>query len=249
MELLTAPREWSAGSGPRRAGVSAFGISGTNVHWIVEEPTQDAPAQDASALDVPVLDGVESASELGLESVGPVAWVLSARSGAALAAQAGRLAGFVADRPEVAVGDGALSLAVTRTTAFSHRLAVVGRDRGQLLEGLSAAAAGQVVPGVVTGIAGDGRVAVVFSGQGSQRVGMGLGLYGAFPVFARAFDEVCDQLDGLLPGSLREVIAVVVRSWTGRCCAGGFVRGAGGVVPVVVVVGCGAAVCGGSLDR
>ncbi|WP_159050597.1 SDR family NAD(P)-dependent oxidoreductase, partial [Streptomyces cellostaticus] len=127
VELLTAPREWSAGSGPRRAGVSAFGISGTNVHLILEQPAQDIPAVDA-----PVQDG--------LESVGPVAWVLSARSGAALAAQAGRLAGFVADRPEVAVGDVALSLAVTRTTAFSHRLAVVGRDRGQLLEGLSAAA-------------------------------------------------------------------------------------------------------------
>ncbi|MFF9772041.1 type I polyketide synthase, partial [Streptomyces sp. NPDC014636] len=164
VELLTEPREWPAGSEPRRAGVSAFGISGTNVHMIVEEPTQEAPVSDA-----PDLDGVESASESGLESAGPVAWVLSARSGAALAAQAGRLAEFVADRPEVAVKDVAFSLAVTRTTAFSHRLAVVGQDRGQLLEGLSAAVAGRAVAGVVTGVAGDGRVAVVFSGQGSQR--------------------------------------------------------------------------------
>ncbi|MFG2833315.1 SDR family NAD(P)-dependent oxidoreductase, partial [Streptomyces sp. NPDC048434] len=82
VELLTAPREWPAGSGPRRAGVSAFGISGTNVHLILEQPAQDVPA-----LDAPVLDGLESA--------GPVAWVLSARSGAAVAAQAGRLAEFV----------------------------------------------------------------------------------------------------------------------------------------------------------
>ncbi|MEU6201949.1 acyltransferase domain-containing protein, partial [Streptomyces sp. NPDC047061] len=151
---------------------------------------------------------VEAAVQDGLESAGPVVWVVSARSDAALAAQAGRLAGFVEARPEVGVGDVALSLAVTRTTGFSHRLAVVGGDRGQLLEGLSAAAAGRVVPGVVTGAgAGGGRVAVVFSGQGSQGVGMGLGLYGVFPVFARAFDEVCAELDGLLPGSLREVIA------------------------------------------
>ncbi|MFF9772042.1 type I polyketide synthase, partial [Streptomyces sp. NPDC014636] len=86
VELLTESREWPAGSGPRRAGVSAFGISGTNVHLILEQPAQDVPALDAPAQDAP-------------ESVGPVAWVLSARSGAALAAQAGRLAEFVTARP------------------------------------------------------------------------------------------------------------------------------------------------------
>uniref|UniRef100_UPI003EBEE3D1 type I polyketide synthase n=1 Tax=Actinacidiphila sp. bgisy144 TaxID=3413791 RepID=UPI003EBEE3D1 len=128
VELLTAPREWSAGSGPRRAGVSAFGISGTNVHLILEQPVQE---------------GVESVAEVGSESGGAVVWVVSARSDAALVAQAGRLAEFVAARPGVGVRDVALSLAVTRTTGFAHRLAVVGGDRGQLLEGLSAAASGR----------------------------------------------------------------------------------------------------------
>ncbi|MEU3522221.1 beta-ketoacyl synthase N-terminal-like domain-containing protein, partial [Streptomyces sp. NPDC006654] len=166
VELLTEPREWPAGTEPRRAGVSAFGISGTNVHLILEEPAlntpaldgaadEDAPAADADVVDAPVLDGLESA--------GPVAWVLSARSGVALAAQAGRLAEFVSARSEVAVRDVAFSLAVTRTTGFSHRLAVVGRDRAQLLEGLCAAAAGRAVAGVVMGAVGDGRVGVVFS--------------------------------------------------------------------------------------
>ncbi|MEU6201923.1 acyltransferase domain-containing protein, partial [Streptomyces sp. NPDC047061] len=134
-------------------------------------------------------------------------WVVSARSDAALAAQAGRLAEFAAARPEVAARDVAFSLAMTRTTAFPHRLAVVGRDRSQLLEGLSAAAVRREAPGVVTGTAGDGRVAMVFSGQGSQRGGMGLGLRAAYPVFADAFDEVCAHMDGLLPRPLREVIA------------------------------------------
>ncbi|WP_335984718.1 hypothetical protein, partial [Streptomyces sp. CA2R106] len=92
--------------------------------------------------------------------------------------------------------DVALSLAVTRTTGFAHRLAVVGRDRDQLLTGMSAVAAGEVAAGVVMGAGvgvgvGGGGVAVVFSGQGSQGVGMGFGLYEVFPVFARAFDEVC----------------------------------------------------------
>ncbi|WP_435179483.1 beta-ketoacyl synthase N-terminal-like domain-containing protein, partial [Actinacidiphila sp. bgisy145] len=169
VELLTAPREWPAGSGPRRAGVSAFGISGTNVHLILEQPVQEE---------------VESVAEVGPESAGAVVWVVSARSDAALVAQAGRLAEFVDARPEVSVGDVALSLAVTRTTGFAHRLAVVGRDRDQLLTGMSAVAAGEVAAGVVMGAgagagvgAGGGGIAVVFSGQGSQGVGMGLGLY------------------------------------------------------------------------
>ncbi|WP_344318175.1 SDR family NAD(P)-dependent oxidoreductase, partial [Streptomyces javensis] len=175
VELLTEPREWPAGSGPRRAGVSAFGISGTNVHLILEQPTQDVPA-----LDAPVQDGPESSS-------GPVAWVLSARSGAALAAQAGRLAEFVAARPEVAAKDLAFSLAVTRTTEFSHWLAVVGDDRDQLLAGLNAAATGEEAPGVVSGSVGSVsglRPVFVFAGQGAQWVGMGLRLWEQEPVFA-----------------------------------------------------------------
>ncbi|MEU3522207.1 SDR family NAD(P)-dependent oxidoreductase, partial [Streptomyces sp. NPDC006654] len=174
VELLTTSREWPAGSSPRRAGVSAFGISGTNVHVILEEP-----AEEAEVLDAPVLAGPESA--------GPVAWVLSARSAPALAAQAGRLAEFVADRPEVAARDVAFSLAVTRTTAFSHRLAVVGDDREQLLAGLSAVATGREAPGVVSGVAGSGsglRPVFVFAGQGAQWVGMGLQLWDLEPVFA-----------------------------------------------------------------
>ncbi|WP_208928976.1 SDR family NAD(P)-dependent oxidoreductase, partial [Streptomyces rapamycinicus] len=93
VELLTESREWPAGTGPRRAGVSGFGISGTNVHLILEQPVQDESAQDVSAVDAPVLDGLVSA--------GSVAWVLSARSDVALAGQAGRLAEFVVARPEV----------------------------------------------------------------------------------------------------------------------------------------------------
>ncbi|MFG2833288.1 SDR family NAD(P)-dependent oxidoreductase, partial [Streptomyces sp. NPDC048434] len=196
VELLTAPREWLEGSGPRRAGVSAFGISGTNVHLILEQPAQDVPAVDA-----PVLDGLDSA--------GPVAWVLSARSAAALAAQAGRLADFVADRPEVAVGDVALSLAVTRTMAFSHRLAVIGQDRGQLLEGLTAAAAGQEAPGVVTGSVGSlsvSRPVFVFAGQGAQWAGMGLQLWDEEPVFAAAMQRCEQALAPFVDWRLRDVL-------------------------------------------
>ncbi|WP_428849400.1 type I polyketide synthase, partial [Streptomyces lycopersici] len=195
LRVQTRTTPWPQADRPLVAGVSSFGMGGTNCHVVVGE----APVLERSATPEPGAEP-ESASESGLVSAGSVAWVLSARSDVALAAQAGRLAEFVAGRPEVAAKDVAFSLAATRTTGFAHRLVVVGRDREQLLESLGAVAAGVggVVPGVVSGVAGGGGVAVVFSGQGSQRVGMGLGLCEVFPVFAEAFDEVCGRFEGLL---------------------------------------------------
>ncbi|MGW7695375.1 SDR family NAD(P)-dependent oxidoreductase [Streptomyces asiaticus] len=203
VELLSTAREWPAGTGPRRAGVSAFGISGTNVHVILEQPAQDAPV-----LDVPVLDGVGPVSELGLESAGSVAWVVSARSGAALAGQAGRLAEFVAARPEVAAKDVAFSLAATRTTGFAHRLAVIGDERDQLVAGLAAVATGQEAPGVVTGVPGSVlRPVFVFAGQGAQWVGMGLQLWDEEPVFAAAMERCAAALAPFVDWRLRDVLA------------------------------------------
>ncbi|MEU4782911.1 type I polyketide synthase, partial [Micromonospora sp. NPDC023633] len=210
VRLLTEATPWPGNGRPRRAGVSSFGISGTNAHLILEEAeplqileeaepfesSQDTPADPAgSGQQSPVLPG------------GVVPWLLSAKTEVALRAQAQRLAGFVADRPEVGPVTVGRALVDSRATGFTHRGVVLGQHRSALMGGLQALAAGDQAPGVVTGIVGSGRLAAVFSGQGSQRLGMGQGLYEAYPVFAEAFDQVCAYFDQHLERPLREVVA------------------------------------------
>ncbi|MFD0417100.1 type I polyketide synthase [Streptomyces sp. NPDC127108] len=192
VELLTEAREWAERDGgvPRRAGVSSFGVSGTNAHVIVEQ----APLAESVEVVEPVLDAPVTAV---------VPWVVSARSADALRAQAERLREHVDGHESlepVGVGWSLLS----GRAALDHRAVVLGEARGEFLEGLGAIAAGG--PGVVTGSVVEGRLGVLFTGQGSQRVGMGRELYEAFPVFADALDEVCAHLDGLLERPLKDVM-------------------------------------------
>ncbi|WP_460748380.1 type I polyketide synthase, partial [Micromonospora schwarzwaldensis] len=209
VQLLTEATPWADSGRPRRAGVSSFGISGTNAHLILEEPEQLEIPEDAEPFEPPQ----DTSADLGQQSPavplsgGMVPWLLSAKSEVALRAQAQRLAGFVADRPEVGPVVVGRALVDSRATGFPYRGVVLGQHRSALVDGLQALASGVEAPGVVAGIAGSGRLAVVFSGQGSQRVGMGLGLYEAYPVFAEAFDEVCASFDRHLERSLREVVA------------------------------------------
>ncbi|MEV5778535.1 type I polyketide synthase [Streptomyces antimycoticus] len=187
VELLTEARDWPAGERVRRAGVSAFGISGTNAHLILEEPPAE-PAADPEPEPSVRTDVVP--------------WLVSGRTEVALRAQAERLRSHVAARPELDPVDVGYSLALARS-AFGHRVAVVGRDREELLSGLDQLATG-ITPGTVAGE--EGRTAFLFTGQGAQRPGMGGELYAAFPVFAAAFDAVCVELDRHLEGSVREVV-------------------------------------------
>ncbi|MEV6229235.1 type I polyketide synthase [Saccharopolyspora shandongensis] len=178
LALLDQPRPWPKGERPRRAAVSSFGISGTNAHLVLEQP----PA-------------IESA--IATADSGAVPWVISARTPETVASQAERLLSHLGDRDDWTPAEVARSLATTRT-AFAHRAAIVGTDRRELLAGL-ASLAGSEDAGVVRGIAADQpSVAMLLSGQGSQRPGMGRGLHEAFPVFAQAWDEACAHLDPLL---------------------------------------------------
>ncbi len=126
-------------------------------------------------------------------------WMLRRRTSTGLP-----LADFLTDAP-ADVRDVALSLA-TQRTLFDHRAVVLGADLETALTSLRALAAGTPDAAVAEGAAGNGRTAFLFSGQGSQRLGMGRDLYERFPVFAEAFDAVCAELDEHLDRPLREVV-------------------------------------------
>jgi KS-AT-KR-ACP domain-containing polyene macrolide polyketide synthase/pimaricinolide synthase PimS2/candicidin polyketide synthase FscD len=189
IELLTEPTPWPETGNPRRAAVSSFGLSGTNVHAILEqapEPEDAAPS---------TVDG----------SPGPVAVVLSGRTDAALRAQAARLTEFVDAHPHVSLADLALSAAVTRAN-LEHRAAVVAADRDALRGALGALREGLPDANLASGRTGKGDLAFLFTGQGSQYPGMGRELYDRYPVYADALDAVLARFDRELDRPLREVM-------------------------------------------
>ncbi|MFI2214646.1 type I polyketide synthase [Streptomyces sp. NPDC020141] len=179
VELLTEAMPWPETGAPRRAAVSAFGVSGTNAHTVIEQAPEpdEEPAAEAAA---------PPAAEPAV-----LPWTLSGRTAPALRAQAARLLtahgpGGAGERP-LDVGH---SLAVTRA-ALEHRAVLLGRSEADIATALTALAEGESADGLVTGTATEQRVAFLFTGQGSQRPGMGAELYEAYPVFASALDEVC----------------------------------------------------------
>ncbi|MBD2819076.1 acyltransferase domain-containing protein [Streptomyces parvulus] len=192
VELLTEVREWPGAERVRRAGVSSFGISGTNAHLILEQPEPVAELEPAG-------EGVASLAP------GVVPLTLSGRSAEALRAQAARLLARIEADPALRAVDLGHSLA-TQRSHFDHRAVVLADEWETAVRGLAAVCVGEPDPAAVVGECEAGRTAFLFSGQGSQRLGMGRELYARFPVFAEAFDAVCAVLDGLLGRPLREVV-------------------------------------------
>ncbi|MFK0063556.1 SDR family NAD(P)-dependent oxidoreductase [Streptomyces werraensis] len=188
VELLTEAREWPREGRPRRAGVSAFGVSGTNAHLILEE----AP---------------EEVAEPPLSSAGVVPLVVSARSVRALAGQAGRLAAFVEESDGVSLASVAGALVAGRAV-LGERAVVVAESGAEALGGLSALARGEGAHGVVSGSAAGapGKVVWVFPGQGSQWAGMGRELLDSSPVFAERIAECAAALEPWIDWSLVDVL-------------------------------------------
>jgi acyl transferase domain-containing protein/acyl carrier protein/NADP-dependent 3-hydroxy acid dehydrogenase YdfG len=157
------------------AGVSSFGIGGTNAHVVLAAPPGDAGAPRRNE---PLRDYVLP---------------LSARSPEALRDVARGYAAHLAGPEREPVHDVCFTAAVRRSR-HEHRLAVVGHDRGELAARLDALLRAGSAPGIVASrvSASTSRVAFVFPGQGSQWIGMGLGLAAAEPAFCRALER-CDR--------------------------------------------------------
>ncbi|MFH8979195.1 acyltransferase domain-containing protein, partial [Streptomyces sp. NPDC017890] len=192
--LLTEERDWPEGDRPRRAAVSSFGISGTNAHVIMEEGPLEKPGKPQ-----PVAPETEppSTGEPALP------WVLSAKSAAAVLAQAARLRDHVTEHPNLSPLDLGWSLATTRA-ALDHRAVIVGAD---LKAGIAALATDEAVAGVVRGTADlRGKSVFVFPGQGSQWVGMAAGLIESSPVFAGRMRECATALSSHVEWSLFDVL-------------------------------------------
>ncbi|WP_431776583.1 type I polyketide synthase, partial [Streptomyces cucumeris] len=175
VRLLTDEVPWPREERPRRAGVSAFGISGTNAHVIVEQAPDDADEVE----EPPAGDGRCAG--------GVVPWVVSGRTAEALRGQAAALVGRVSGEVDLSPVGVGWSL-VSGRSVFEHRAVVLGSDGEELRAAVEALAVGGSHAGVVTSdasglVAGTGPV-LVFPGQGSQWVGMGAELLDVSPVFA-----------------------------------------------------------------
>ena len=206
---------WPETNGPLLAGVSSFGVGGTNCHLVLSEPP--SPAEVRSGLPSPDAGARKSTrSRPGTHSTrkplgeSTLAWALSGRGDTPLRAQALQLEHHLELERALDPSDVAHTLAVGRT-AFDCRAVIVGERRDELIAGLGRLARVEPAVNVIEGVAigGEGDVVFVFPGQGSQWQGMALGLLERSPVFAEQIHACADALAEYVDWSLLDVLAGV----------------------------------------
>ena len=180
----TALTQWDGTLRPRRAGISSFGVGGTNAHILLEEVPEQPPLDSNTLSPWHLL-------------------VLSARTPAALEERAARLADFIASHPEMDLGDVAFTLQCGRK-AFSYRSVCVVGNLEEAKSFLSLEGASRRISGVSPS---QGRsVAFMFTGQGAQYINMAKGLYASQPVFKTHFDRCTEILNPLLSLDILEFL-------------------------------------------
>ena len=196
LRVQQSPGPWPDVNRPLLAGVSSFGMGGTNCHIVLAEPP---------------LPSNEEREEKGLTTsspaVGVVPWALSAKSDSSLRDQARYLMEHVQDWPDLDIGDVGYALATSRST-FEYRAVVLGGGLGELLEGLDSLARGKPAANVVEGVAAGagGGVGFLFPGQGSQWERMAIELLDHSPVFAEQLGACDEALAPLVDWSVVEVL-------------------------------------------
>ncbi len=180
--VVTEPTPWKSNGAPRRAGVSAFGIGGTNAHVILEEAPARAPGSASRPHQL---------------------LVLSAKTPTALAAATARLAAHLEAHPEEDLADVAYTLQVGRKQ-MEHRRILVAAGGADAAAALAAADSKRLLSGSPR--SKSPRVVYLFSGQGAQHVGMGEGLYLREPAFRAALDRCAEGLRPHLGLDLRQVL-------------------------------------------
>jgi acyl transferase domain-containing protein len=178
---------WPRRGKRRIAGVSSFGISGTNAHAVLEEAPQVEAVQDEGRRPLHIL-------------------TLAAKTEETLSEQVCRLACRLGDAPDLKIEDVCFTANAGRAH-HAHRLAVVSASVAELREQLSELVAGRMPNDLYRGHRdGDVPLAWLFTGQGSQYVGMGRELYQTQPTFRRVLDECNDRLRSQLSPSLMDIL-------------------------------------------
>ncbi|WP_338874056.1 amino acid adenylation domain-containing protein [Spirosoma sp. SC4-14] len=171
---------------PRRAGISSFGVGGTNVHVVLEEFTDSVPVLPA---ELPL---AERPAQL-------ITW--SAKTVVSREAYAERLAKFFAENKHAERADVAFTLQTTRAN-FRHRRFVVATSKKDIIETLRSDA----TSGAKTVKEVPAEVVFMFPGQGAQYLNMGRFLYEHEVVFRQAIDECANLLGAFMTTDIREVL-------------------------------------------